>query len=81
MKGQMRHWSCAVGALVLGAVLGFPAQAARNPENMTVSGVAKRPMEQVQTARRQTVTRSIVVAYGDLDLSAQSEARTLYGHG
>ena len=41
MKGQMRHWSCAVGALVLGAVLGFPAQAARNPENMTVSGDAK----------------------------------------
>lgn len=76
MNGQ--QWSCAVGALVLGAVLGFPAQAARNPENMTVSGVAKRPMEQVQAARRDMVTRSVVVAYGDLDLSAQSGAQTLY---
>ena len=78
MKGQMRHWSCAVGALVLGAVLGFPAEAASSPENMTVSGVAKRPMEQVQTARRDIVTRSVVVAYGDLDLSAQSGAQKLY---
>lgn len=78
MKGQMRHWLFAAGALALGAALGIPAQAARNPENMTVSGAAKRPMEQVQTARRQTVTRSIVVAYGDLDLSAQSGTQKLY---
>jgi UrcA family protein len=56
----------------------MPTQAARSPEDMTVSGTAKRPMEQVQAARRGVVTRSVVVAYGDLDLSAPSGAEKLY---
>jgi UrcA family protein len=79
MKRQNRHWLCAAGALTLGVVLGMPTQAARSPEDMTVSGTAKRPVEQVQTAaRRGLVTRSVVVAYGDLDLSVPSGAETLY---
>ena len=78
MKRQARRWLCVAGALTLGVVLGMPTQAARSPEDMTVSGAAKRPMEQVQAARPGTVTRSVVVPYGDLDLSAQSGAEQLY---
>jgi UrcA family protein len=78
MKSQIRRWLAAAGALTLAVVLGMPVQAARTSEDMTVSGTAKRSMEQVQTARRGVVTRSIVVAYGDLDLSGQAGAEQLY---
>jgi UrcA family protein len=78
MKRQKKLWLQTACALTLGALLGVPAQADRTSEDMTVSGTAKRPMKQVQTDRRDVVTRSIVVAYGDLDLSVPSGAQTLY---
>jgi len=78
MNTQSRQWMGAAGALALAAILGVPANAARTSEDMTVSGTARQPMEQAQTARRWAVTRSVVVAYGDLDLSSQPGAQTLY---
>ena len=78
MNTQNRHWLCAAGALALAATLGMPVHAARTSEDMTVRGTARQPMEQAQTARRWAVTRSVVVAYGDLDLSSQPGAQTLY---
>lgn len=78
MNTQSRQWTCAAGTLALAGALGMPANAARTSEDMTVSGTARQPTEQVQTARRWTVTRSVVVAYGDLDLSSLTGAQTLY---
>jgi len=77
MKRRNRNCLFAA-ALALGVVVGAPAQGARNPEDMTVSGDAKRPMQPLQGSRRDVVTRSVVVAYGDLDLSAPAGAQTLY---
>lgn len=65
-------------ALALAALSGTPALAARSPEDMTVSGTTKRPLQQLQASRRGVVTRSVVVAYGDLDLAAAQGVETLY---
>ena len=67
-----------LAALALVALSGPPALAARSPEDMTVSGATKRPMQQLQPSRRGEVTRSVVVAYGDLDLAAAEGVETLY---
>jgi UrcA family protein len=74
MKSKLLALGAGGCAFTLAALLGAPAQA-----DMSGEMAQKRTMEESRTARRGAVTRSIVVAYGDLDLAVQAGAETLYG--
>ena len=77
MNRSFLHIGALACALALGAWPGVPVHAGRTYE-MTVSGSQKRTVEPLWEGRRGPVTRSVKVAYGDLNLQSQAGAQEFY---
>ena len=83
MKSRCGYVFSAAGALALALNLGVPAQAGVAEDTMTVTEAGQPSQMQASCpVRRSTVSdcvkRSMVVAYGDLDLASQAGAKKLY---
>jgi len=83
MKNETGCWLTVAGALTVTLMLGVQAQAGSAEDTVTVTEAVQRskmqaPCPDRRTAFERCVTRSRVVAHGDLDLGSQAGAKKLY---